>query len=123
MSKAVSKTAPLIYGDGNQYRDFVFVSDVVKANLLAAAAENVSAKVFNIGTEQITTVNRLWEMICNMANLDIKPEYAPPRAGDIRESSANISYAKSAIGFEPEYLFKKGLEITFEWYRKNFSET
>jgi len=119
MSKAVSKTAPVIYGDGNQYRDLVFVQDVVKANLLAAAAENVSGKVFNVGTEHITSVNRLWGMICQMADLDIKPEYAPPRAGDIRESLANISYARAALGFEPEYLFKKGLEITFEWYRKN----
>jgi len=123
MSKAISKRAPVIYGDGNQYRDLVFVLDVVKANMLAATTENISGKVFNIGTEHITTVNRLWEMICQVADLNIKPEYAPSRAGDIRESVANISYARSELGFEPEYLFEKGLELTFEWYRKNFSDT
>ncbi len=120
MTKAASKERPVIYGDGNQYRDFVFVENVVKANLLAANADadNVSGKIFNVGTGRFVRINRLWEMICLLFGLNIKPEYAPPREGDITESLASINNAKSALGFEAQYSFEKGLEITFEWYKK-----
>ncbi len=117
MSKAVSKEAPVIYGSGNQYRDFVFVDDVVKANLLAAIAEGASGEVFNIGTGKYVTIDRLWEITCDLCSLNIKPEYKPPRPGDIVESVANINQAKTVLGFNPEYSFEKGLKITFDWYK------
>ena len=119
MTKAASKESPVIYGDGNQSRDFVFVENVVKANLLAANADNASGKVFNVGTGQFIRINRLWEMICLLSDLNIKPEYAPPREGDIVESLASINNAKSALGFEAQHSFEKGLKITFEWYNGN----
>ncbi|QTA89902.1 SDR family oxidoreductase [Desulfonema magnum] len=112
MKKAASKEAPLIYGDGTQYRDFIFVKDVVKANLLAASSDGVSGEKFNIGTGSFVSINQLWKMVCGMSDLDIEPEYRPARAGDIRESVANIDHAKSLLGFEPEYSFEKGLEAT-----------
>ena len=118
MTKAASKESPVIYGDGNQSRDFVFVENVVKANLLAANADNASGKVFNVGTGQFIRINRLWEMICLLSDLNIKPEYAPPREGDIVESLASINNAKSALGFEAQHSFEKGLKITFEWYNE-----
>jgi len=117
MSKAVSEKAPVIYGNGNQYRDFVFVNDVVKANLLAAIAEDASGEVFNIGTGEYVTIDRLWKMTCDLCSLNIKPEYKPPRPGDIVESVANIDQAKAVLGFKPEYSFEKGLKITFDWYK------
>jgi nucleoside-diphosphate-sugar epimerase len=117
MSKAVSKEAPIIYGSGNQYRDFVFVDDVVKANLLAAIAEGANGEVFNIGSGKYVTINKLWEMTCNLCSLNIKPEYKPPRDGDIVESVASISHAKSVLGFNPEYSFEECLKITFDWYK------
>jgi nucleoside-diphosphate-sugar epimerase len=117
MSKAVSKGAPVIYGSGNQYRDFVFVDDVVKANLLAAIAEGANGEVFNIGTGKYVTINKLWEMTCNLCSLNIKPEYKLPRPGDIVESVANIDHAKSVLRFNPEYSFEEGLEITLNWYK------
>ena len=117
ITRAVSKKPPVIYGDGKQYRDFVFVKDVVKANLLAAIANDAVGQIFNIGTGKNVSINSLWDMICFLSGLNIKPEYAPPRPGDILESVASIEQAKSALGFEPDYLFKKGLEITFKWYK------
>jgi len=117
MSKAVSEKAPVIYGNGNQYRDFVFVNDVVKANLLAAIAEDASVEVFNIGTGEYVTIDRLLKMTCDLCSLNIKPEYKPPRPGDIVESVANIDQAKAVLGFKPEYSFEKGLKITFDWYK------
>lgn len=117
MTKAVSKKPPLIYGDGKQYRDFVFVKDVVKANLLAATEDDAAGQIFNIGTGKHVSINSLWDMISLFSGLKIEPEYIPSRLGDILESVASIEQARSALGFEPDYLFEKGLEITFKWYK------
>jgi len=117
MTKAVSKKSPVIYGDGKQYRDFVFVKDVVKSNLLAATAEDAAGQTFNIGIGKNVSINTLWDMICLLSGLNIEPEYRPPRPGDILESVASIEQAKLAMGFEADYSFEKGLEITFKWYK------
>ena len=119
LTKAASRQAPTIYGNGSQTRDFVFVKDVVKANLLAAISEKAAGKVFNVGTGSSVTIKHLWEMICRMSDLDITPNYAPFRSGDILESLANIDRAKAELGFKPEYSFEQGLKITSEWYEKS----
>ena len=116
MTKAASNSPPVIYGDGNQYRDFIFVKDVVRANLLAANIDEARGKIFNIGAGGFVRVNQLWEMISQLAYLKIEPEYKTPRAGDIIESVADIAFAKKVLGFDPEYSFEKGLEITFNYY-------
>ena len=116
MTRASSKKPPIIYGDGNQYRDFIFVKDVVRFNLLAANAYKANGKIFNVGTGRFIRINSLWEMISKLAGISIKPEYEPPRSGDIIGSVADIDCAKKALGFEPDYSFEKGLEETFEWY-------
>jgi len=116
MTKASTKKPPVIYGDGNQYRDFIFVKDVVKANLLAAKGSEAKGKIFNIGTGSYISVNELWEKISQLAGHNIKPKYELNRPGDIRESVANIDHAKKDLGFEPEYSFEKGLKETFEYY-------
>ncbi|QTA83606.1 NADH dehydrogenase domain-containing protein [Desulfonema limicola] len=119
MTKAFDKKQPLIYGNGEQTRDFVFVKDVVKANLLAATVSSAAGRIFNIGTGSCVTINRLWEVIARMAGLDLKPGYGPPRPGDIIESLSDISRAKSELGFEPGYSFEQGLELTMEWYKNS----
>jgi nucleoside-diphosphate-sugar epimerase len=116
MNKAPDKKTPVIYGDGNQYRDFIFVKDVVKANLLAANRSEAKGKIFNIGTGRYIRINELWEMICNLTENKIEPKYEPARPGDVRESVANIDRARKDFGFEPEYSFVKGLKETFEYY-------
>jgi UDP-glucose 4-epimerase len=116
MARAASKKPPVIYGNGNQYRDFIFVKDVVRFNLLAADADKASGKTFNVGTGIFVRINRLWERISHLAGFNIEPEYEPPRAGDIIESVASIDYAGKTLGFKPDYSFEKGLEITFNYY-------
>ena len=118
MSNAVSQKTPVIYGDGNQYRDFVFINDVVRANLLAASTDGASGEVFNVGTGKYVTINGLWEMACELSGLNIKPEHESPKPGDIVESVANIDHAQKILRFKPEYSFKNGLDITFNWYKK-----
>lgn len=116
MTKASNKDTPVIYGDGNQYRDFIFVKDVVKANLLAANGSKSMGKIFNIGTGRYVRINELWEMICQLTENNIEPKYEPARLGDVRESVANIDQARKDLGFKPEYSFEKGLKETFEYY-------
>jgi len=116
MTKASSKEPPIIYGDGNQYRDFIFVKDVVRFNLLAADADKASGKIFNVGTGRFVRINRLWEIISELAGINIKPEYEQSRLGDILESVADMDCAGKTLGFEPDYSFEKGLKETFEYY-------
>lgn len=119
LTRAAEKRQPDIYGDGGQSRDFVFVKDVVKANLLAATTPGVSGRVLNIGTGQAVQVNHLWDSICRMANVRIDVAYQPARSGDIRHSLADISLAKRHLAFFPDYSFEDGLLLTHEWYRKS----
>lgn len=116
ITRAVAKESPVIYGDGNQYRDFIFIKDVVNANLLAASTDAASGKVINVGTGGFVRINQLWEKICFVSGLEIESRFEPARPGDILESVAGMDYAKSILGFEPEYSFDQGLEITFKWY-------
>lgn len=117
MNGVVSKEPPVIYGDGQQYRDFVFVKDVVAANLLASEADDVGGKIFNVGTGSFVRIGELWEKICRLSGSDIAPRYVPPRPGDIVESVGSIDRIQSEMGFTPEFTFEEGLELTFDWYR------
>ncbi len=117
MGKALSKEAPVIYGDGNQYRDFVFVKDIVNANLLAAESDKNHMSVYNVGTGNFISINQLWEKICRVAGVEIQPTYVPIRPGDILKSVADIEKATANLGFKPTYSFESGLEKTFNWYQ------
>jgi UDP-glucose 4-epimerase len=118
MTRAVENSAPIIHGDGLQYRDFVFVKDVVRANLLAATLEDACGEVINIGTGRFVRVSKLWETISGLAGVDFPPVFEKRRAGDILESVADIQKAGSLLGFKPVYEFEEGLKKTFEWYRR-----
>ncbi len=108
--------APVIYGDGEQSRDFIFVADVIQANLLAARQSGISGKAFNIGTGRATTINRLWEAVGNLAKVSQVPEYKPAREGDIRTSVAAIRLAEEELGFQAKTFPEEGLEETYDWY-------
>ena len=118
MNKALEQQVPVIYGDGKQYRDFIFVNDVVKANLLAAKSGNVSKGILNIGTGATTTIKSLWDLISSMAEIDLEPQLEAPRAGDIFGSQADSTRAKQLIEFEPGWTFEEGLGVTYAWYRQ-----
>ena len=104
---------PVIYGDGEQTRDFVYVADVVKANILASCG---NTGVFNIACGKSISLNALAEMIGNILGRQVKPRYEAPRTGDITHSLADISRAKS-LGYSPDYSIEEGLKETIEWYR------
>ena len=118
MTRAVSNQAPVIYGDGSQSRDFVYVKDVVYANLLAAAMNHPQGSIFNIGTGNQVRINRLWEIIASLSGQKpLEPRYEPVRSGDILHSYAGMDFTKSKLKFNPAVSLEQGLEMTFEWYR------
>jgi nucleoside-diphosphate-sugar epimerase len=118
MMKAVEYESAVIYGDGNQSRDFVYVQDVIKANLLAAMSQKAGGQIFNVGTGSRVRINRLWKMICALSDLKVEAQYQPARPGDIYASVASVEHAKLLLGFEHDYSFDKGLMLTFEWYKQ-----
>ena len=119
MTRAAKNRPPAIHGDGEQYRDFVYVADVARANLLAATVDGAAGSILNIGVGEAVTINRLWETIRQMAGCDLAPEYGPPRIGDLFASHADIRKAKETLGFQPSHTFQQGLETTFNWYMEN----
>jgi nucleoside-diphosphate-sugar epimerase len=113
--------SPTIYGDGEQSRDFTYVDNVVQANLLAARAKETHGEVVNIACGEAVTVNAIIGMINQLLGKNVKPIYAPARAGDVKHSLADITAARKLIGFEPVLLFREGLEKSIDWYRRNFA--
>ncbi len=107
-----------IFGNGQQTRDFVFVDDVVRANLLAAEAPKASGEIFNIGTGRPISINQLFENLRHIFNRDLKPDYRPARTGDILHSYANPSRAKTVLGWQAQVDFEKGLKRLVETYPK-----
>ncbi|MGD8762024.1 MAG: SDR family oxidoreductase [Desulfobacteraceae bacterium] len=118
MNQAIRNQSPVIYGDGNQSRDFIHVTDVVTANLLAARLASASGEIINLGTGSSVQINQLWDMICTLAGSAIKPRYQPARPGDIYASVASAAWAEKLLGFKVDYPFEKGLALTYEWYRQ-----
>jgi nucleoside-diphosphate-sugar epimerase len=110
-------TQPVVFGDGQQTRDFTFVENAVQANLLACEAPNVSGKVFNIGTGGRVSLNDVLRVLAKISGKTLDTKYDPPRDGDIRDSQADISQAKEFLGYDPQVSFEEGMSRTLEWYR------
>jgi UDP-glucose 4-epimerase len=115
---------PTIYGDGEQSRDFTYIDNVVHANLLAAAApaEKVSGQTMNTATGQRITLNETFAILCELTGYSGKVAYAASRAGDIRDSLADISLAEKLLGYQPIVDFREGLRRTVEWYRNSAAD-
>ena len=114
----LEKTQPLVFGDGEQSRDFTFVDNAVAANLLACEAPSASGKVFNIGTGARVTLNQTLALLADISGNKLETKYEPPREGDIRDSQADITQAREILNYEPGVNFEDGLRRTFEWYRE-----
>jgi UDP-glucose 4-epimerase len=108
---------PVIYGDGEQSRDFTYVDNVVSANLLAADAEGVSGEVFNIGCGERYTLKELVSRINKILDVRIEPEYGPPRPGDVRHSMASIEKAERLLKYKPVVSFEEGISRMVEWFK------
>jgi len=108
--------APLIYGDGEQSRDFTYVENVVNANLQAFEAPGVAGMAFNLGTGGRHTLNETLRVLEKFAGRTADANYTQPRPGDIRDSQADISRAREKLGFNPGVSFEEGLRRTWDWY-------
>jgi UDP-glucose 4-epimerase len=108
-----------IYGDGEQSRDFTYIDNVVHGNLLAAAApaEKVSGRMMNLATGSSSTLNETVEILRELTGYRGQPAFEPERAGDIRDSLADIRLAEELLGYAPIVDFREGLLRTIEWYR------
>ncbi|HVZ85033.1 MAG TPA: SDR family oxidoreductase [Terracidiphilus sp.] len=117
--KMLAGEQPGIYGDGEQSRDFTYIDNVVHANLLAAAApaEKVSGQAMNTATGSRITLNETFKILRELTGYEGEPTYLPPRAGDIRDSLADIRLAGELLGYRPIVDFREGLRRTVEWYR------
>ncbi|HEY3397737.1 MAG TPA: SDR family oxidoreductase [Armatimonadota bacterium] len=108
---------PVIFGDGEQSRDFSFVANVVHANLCAVRATGGAGAAFNIACGERCTLNELVTLLNECLGTDLEPEYAPARVGDARHSLADLTAAREVLGYEPQVSFLEGLRRTVEWYR------
>ena len=100
---------PVIYGDGEQTRDFIYVEDVAKANLLALRHPDAGGKVFNIGSGRGVTINELCSIFLKLTGKSLEPIHLEPREGDIRRSLADIRRARDSLGFEPSVSLEEGI--------------
>lgn len=119
MDCVVNQKVPVIYGNGNQTRDFVFVDDVVAANLLAASGSVTDGDAMNVGTGCSTSIRQLWDTVAQKASSELKPDLQPPRVGDILNSVASIQKASQLIDFSPAVAFDTAIDQTLRWYRDN----
>jgi nucleoside-diphosphate-sugar epimerase len=111
---------PTIHGDGGQTRDFTYVDNAVDANLLGTEnAANAEGRTVNIACGARISINELYERIAEYLGVDRPAEHGPPRAGDVRDSLADISLAKELIGYEPKVDHEEGLRRTVEWFEEN----
>lgn len=122
MNALLNDKGAIIYGDGEQSRDFTFVENAVQANIRALFTSNEEAlnKVYNIAVGESSSVNELYSQIARITGCEKQPEYRPDRKGDIKNSLADISMAKNLLGYAPRYQLKDGLELTVAWFRKAF---
>lgn len=109
---------PTVYGDGGQSRDFTYVGNVVDANLLAADVEGVAGRVLNAANGRATSLLELLDVLGRLLEIDVEPIFEPPRIGDVRESLADITQARTLLGYEPKVGFEEGLRRSIAYYRQ-----
>lgn len=120
ISQMLAGNTCTIFGDGEQSRDFTYIENAVNANLLACAApaEKVSGRMFNVATGTRFSLNETFRALASIIGYKSEPQYAQPRAGDVKHSLAEISRAREAMGYQPTVNFEDGLRRTVEWYKQ-----
>jgi UDP-glucose 4-epimerase len=116
VTRVLSGVRPTVYGDGEQTRDFTYVSNVVDANWKAATHPNAAGQVFNIGCGEKTSLNQLLNVINKIAGTQVRPDYEPGRTGDVRHSVADISKARTLLDYAPAVPLDEGLRRVLNWY-------
>jgi nucleoside-diphosphate-sugar epimerase len=118
IAAALRGEPPMIFGDGEQTRDFTFVGNVVEANLLACHAPDAAGGVFNIGCGGATSINELWRRIAAIVGIELAPIYDEARPGDVRHSFAQIARAREGLGYRPVAELDEGLRRTVAYYKE-----
>jgi len=120
MSALLTGTQPVIYGDGEHSRDFTYISNVIDANLRAAESASAVGEIMNIANGQRTTLNELLEVMKAVTGKSkVTARYEAPRAGDVRDSLADLTRARGLLRYEPRVSLEEGLKLTFDWWQKN----
>jgi len=120
ISALLSNEQPVIFGDGGQSRDFTYIANVVDANLRAADTVDGVGQVINVANGQRTTLNELLEVVKKLVGKShVVPEYKEPRAGDVRDSLADITRARRMLGYEPRVGLEEGLRQTIDWWQQS----
>ena len=116
---ALTEQAPTIHGDGGQTRDFTYIANVVDANLRACTtpAEGVSGEVFNVGCGERISVNDLWQAIQSALGIELEAQYGPARAGDVRDSLADLTKIRDRLGYRVSVSLHEGIRLTADWLR------
>jgi len=123
MLAVIQNQPPVIYGDGEQSRDFTYIDNIVDETLRACDAKDASGKVFNGGTGVRIALNQVIKLLEKITGKKIQPKYDPPRAGDIRDSQADISLAQKILGYQPIVQFEDGLKRTWAWYSRTYTKS
>lgn len=123
VTKLLNRERPLIYGDGEQSRDFTYIANTVDANLRAAATPGTNGETYNVACGGAVTINELFFTLRKIIGADeIEPIYEEPRKGDVRHSLADINKAKEAFGYVPSVQLEEGLRRTVEWYKQDMAD-
>ena len=120
MLAVIRGESPVVYGDGEQSRDFTFIANVVDVTLRACEAPGSSGMVINGGTGARITLNEVLKLLEKITGRKIKAKYDPPRTGDIKDSQADISRARDLLGYRPIVDFEQGLKLTWDWYASTY---
>jgi nucleoside-diphosphate-sugar epimerase len=120
MDALLNRKQPVIYGDGEQSRDFTYISNVVDANLRAAESAAAVGQVINIANGERVTINEVLATLKSLTGrMDVQAEYAAPRAGDVRDSLADLSLARSLLEYDPQVGLEEGLRLTIDWWTRS----
>jgi UDP-glucose 4-epimerase len=119
VNRLLRNIPPIIHGDGEQTRDFVYVEDVVEANMLALNTKDAVGETFNVGSGTSTSINQIAELLKEITHKDLRNVYSDPRPGDIRHGYADIDKAKKLLGYTPKFSIKEGLTELVKWCAKN----
>jgi nucleoside-diphosphate-sugar epimerase len=122
MLAVIRGESPVIYGDGEQSRDFTYIANVVDITLRACEVPGASGLVMNGGTGARITLNQVLKLLEKITGKKIQAKYEPPRVGDIKDSQADISLARKVLGYQPLIDFEEGLRLTWDWYASTYQK-
>jgi UDP-glucose 4-epimerase len=117
----IAGESPTIFGDGEVSRDFTYVEDVVGLLIKASSKPNLSGNVYNAGNGNRYTLNQVWETLQQIAGVTIPALYGPARAGDVRDSQADVNAAVRDLDHCPQFTLEQGLRLTLDWYRNDLA--